>query len=602
MAKIYNDFQPANLMSFAKSFARLNGQPLDKSEIWYSLAEAQAYAATDAAYVGQILAVIDSESNNVVFYGIQNAAGLLKEVGSTPVGDNLSIEIVEGKVQVRGFGKEYYAYVPAEKDAEGNIVKASEYVLTEGFKAGLEPRVIAEGEDLVIAWYEPGSETVEDVAANVESVSKTVESLDEVLNAEGGLVDQVDELKDHVGQAADDAGNAATGLYAEVERLEDEIDAKADADEVYTKTEADTAVAEAIAKAISDVDHLKRVVVGSKEEIPVTKEALTYIYMVPTGLLEDDDKYDEYMVIESKSIDEKTGEEVVSYIREKVGSWEVDLSQYAKKTDLEPYAKTADLEDLADIVEALDDTVAQNKADAEKNLADEVTRASAAEATNKKAAEDAMAAAQTAQSAAETAQATAEQAQEEIDAVEEAIEGRLLTDDDKVKLEKLVLSDDGTVGVSGTINASNVKELDTWLETNSADHVKNLTDDNLSEALAKKVNFITSVENANFVVENGQLKLNENAGRLITDEEISVLEAVAGGEFNNFISAVNTDIFTVVDGTLDLINIPASLLVPVVGDMSNLVTYDAENPTTIVDELNNLYDILTWGEMGQAAQ
>ena len=168
MAKIYNDFQPANLMSFAKSFARLNGQPLDKSEIWYSLAEAQAYAATDAAYVGQILAVIDSEQNNVVFYGIQDAAGLLKEVGSVPVGDDLSVEIVEGKVQVRGFGKEYYAYVPAEKDAEGNIIKASEYVLTEGFKAGLEPRVIAEGEDLVIAWYEPGSETVEDVADNVE--------------------------------------------------------------------------------------------------------------------------------------------------------------------------------------------------------------------------------------------------------------------------------------------------------------------------------------------------------------------------------------------------------------------------------------------------
>jgi hypothetical protein len=52
MAKIYNDFQPINLMSFAKSFARLNGQPLDKSEIWYNLQDAKDYAATDAAYVG----------------------------------------------------------------------------------------------------------------------------------------------------------------------------------------------------------------------------------------------------------------------------------------------------------------------------------------------------------------------------------------------------------------------------------------------------------------------------------------------------------------------------------------------------------------------
>lgn len=85
MAKIYNDFQPANLMSFAKSFARLNGQPLDKSEIWYSLAEAQAYAATEAAYVGQILAVIDTANAKVAFYGIADAAGTLKEIGAANV-------------------------------------------------------------------------------------------------------------------------------------------------------------------------------------------------------------------------------------------------------------------------------------------------------------------------------------------------------------------------------------------------------------------------------------------------------------------------------------------------------------------------------------
>ena len=99
MAKIYTDFQPANLMSFAKSFARLNGQPLDKSEIWYSLAEAQAYAATDAAYVGQILAVVDAENNTVSFYGIQNANGELVEVGSGNVDEVVSlVEDLESKI------------------------------------------------------------------------------------------------------------------------------------------------------------------------------------------------------------------------------------------------------------------------------------------------------------------------------------------------------------------------------------------------------------------------------------------------------------------------------------------------------------------------
>ena len=92
MAKIYNDFQPANLMSFAKSFARLNGQPLDKSEIWYSVEDARAYAATPAAYVGQILAVIDVDHNKVNYYGIQDTVGNLIEIGAA---NNSSEDIEE---------------------------------------------------------------------------------------------------------------------------------------------------------------------------------------------------------------------------------------------------------------------------------------------------------------------------------------------------------------------------------------------------------------------------------------------------------------------------------------------------------------------------
>jgi len=95
MAKIYTDFQAANLMSFAKSFARLNGQPLDKSEIWYSLEEAQAYALTDAAYVGQILAVINTENGKVDYFGIQNASGELKSVGSTDIPEDIEATIDE---------------------------------------------------------------------------------------------------------------------------------------------------------------------------------------------------------------------------------------------------------------------------------------------------------------------------------------------------------------------------------------------------------------------------------------------------------------------------------------------------------------------------
>lgn len=435
-------------------------------------------------------------------------------------GDNTSVEIAEGIIQLKDFGKKYYAYVPAEKDAEGNIIQPSHYNLVEGFKEGLEPRILSKDNELIIAWYEPGTETVEDVAANVEAVSKVVEdldnavgALDEALNAEGGLVDQVDDLQNQVGQAADDAGNAATGLYAEVERLDQAIateservnaalNEKANVNDVYTKLEVN--------QLIADVEHLKREIVDS---LPAIDEAdVNTIYMLPSGLQEDDNKYYEWIVIDGKF--------------ERVGSWEVDLTDYAKAADLA-------------------------------------------------------------------------QVQEDVGAIEEAIDGRLLSDDDKTKLEKLVLSDDGTVGVSGTINASNVKELDTWLENNSADHVKNLTDANLSEELAEKVNFITSVNNADFTVVNGQLSLNTTNGRLITNEEIKTLQAVASGEFNNFVKSVNEDVFSVVDGKLDLVALPTDLFTPVVGDMTQLVNYT--EGTTIVNELNNIYEMLTWNEMDETA-
>ena len=110
--------------------------------------------------------------------------------------------------------------------------------------------------------------------------------------------------------------------------------------------------------------------------------------------------------------------------------------------------------------------------------------------------------------------------------------------------------------------------------------------------------FIKSVD-SNFIVnESGQLSLNPVAGRLITQDEISALQKVIGGEFNNFIKSVNTDIFSVnVDGKLDLVSIPTSLLTPVIGDMTKLPNYTEE--TTIVNEINNIYDRLTWQEIPQ---
>lgn len=575
MAKIYNDFASANLMSFAKSFARLNGQPLDKSEIWYSLAEAQAYAATDAAYVGQTLAVIDSENKNVVFYGIQDAEGTLKEVGSAPVGDNLSIEIADGKVQLKNFGKEYYAYVPAVKDEEGNITEESKYVLTEGFKAGLEPRVILDGENLVIAWYEPGSETIEDVATNVESVSKVVDELDEALNAEGGLVDQVDELKDQVGTAADDAGNAATGLYKELEDLADVVDTKADAENVYTKEEADGAIADAVAKAVANAAHLSRVIVDSVADIPVEDDkSLTCIYMVPTGLQSDDDKYDEYMVIEYDGTDEETGEAIKIRKVERVGSWEVDLKDYAT---------VKDLNDLSDVVENNQIAVDEALSDLEDAIAAEEERALAAEQAN--------------------ATEIAKKADKATTLAGYGIADAYTKEEANQKIE------DALKAATGGESASDVKvALDNYKEAN--DERVDAIEEALEALEGAEPNFITAVNKDEFTVTEGVLELknipiakvtnledtlNVIQSDVLTLEEILNGKTLEDGQVVQGVVAQLNDLTTTVSSLSDsLVNyVTVKDFNVVVGDLEQMKA----NNVNVMEDIDAIKDILLWKEM-----
>lgn len=301
---IFDVVSQTSKLDWAFAFQRTGAFPLDRSSLFSSLADAEAYARGDktderelggSSYVGQPVSVYDADSNTVALYIIE-ADRALKEVGSAPLGDNASIEIVDGRVQLKDFGVSYYAYVPASVDAETGEEIPFSYKLTEGFKEGLEPRVRLDGEDYVIAWYEPSGETIEDISATLAGVQESVSELETAVGA----------LEKSVGQPAGaEEGAAATGLYAE-------LDKKANIADVYTKTQTDEKIASEIAK----VDHLKRKIVDSLDDIDLTAEdASQYIYMVPTGLQADDDKYDEYIVIDG--------------VIEKVGSWEVNLEPYA---------------------------------------------------------------------------------------------------------------------------------------------------------------------------------------------------------------------------------------------------------------------------------
>lgn len=235
-------------LDWAMPFQRTGAFPLDRSSVFSSYDDAVKYAAGagdddrglgGTSYVGQTISVHNDGS--VTLYIIE-ADRSLKEVGSAPAGDNVSIEFANGKLQVKGFGKGYYKYVPATSD------EAEKYqFVADDFIAGLEPRVVTNSEGaLEIAWYQPSNK------------------------------------------------------------------------EFYTKTETDTL----IKTAINNADHLKRKIVAATGEIDLNaKDADQYIYMVPNGLQHDDDKYDEYIVIEGKL--------------EKVGDWEVDLTGYYTKVEVD---------------------------------------------------------------------------------------------------------------------------------------------------------------------------------------------------------------------------------------------------------------------------
>ena len=547
MAKIYNDFQPANLMSFAKSFIRLDGQPLDKSEIWYNFDEAQSYAKTDAAYVGQILSVINSENNNVIFYGIQDTEGTLKEIGSSAVGDNVSLEVIDNVIQLKNFGKEYYAFVPAIKDENGNIIENSKYILTQGFKSGLEPRVIFDNEALMIAWYEPGVETIEDIAINIESISKTV-----------------DELKEQIGQKSNDTIEAS-GLYSEIERIDIELNDR------YTKNETD----EIITEAIINAEHLKRKIVDT---LPAIEEAeINTIYMVLNDSSDNNNKYSEWIIINN--------------VFEKVGSWEVDLTNYAK---------TEDLENISSEIERIDNTIISNTNEF-NSIVSNINNSLDTLQNNKvdKAYYEVV----------ELDENNNPILDESGNPIIKFVEGTLISPLDREKLDALNITEDGL-----QIQVNNIQGLSDWLNDNGNIYINNLTENNLSENLSDKINFITAVDNNNFIVENSTLLLNNvsiqqvdnlqnilnnkvdivEGSRLINQDEIKLLESLSQGEFDNYITSVEENILSVINGKLDIVAVPTSAL-SVLGDFDTLP--NAENNYTLIDEINNLYKYLTWNSI-----
>jgi hypothetical protein len=237
MARIYGEIQSSGLMTFDKSFSRSNGQPLDSTEVFYSLVAAQDYAKTDVAYVGQKIVVVETvdEVTTVTHYGIE-ADHSLKELGAIPVGDGVTVEVVDGKIQLAAL---------------------------EGHASGTYQPFLVDGK---IEWREPSATTVEGLDGRLTT-------------AEG----DIDALEGVVGKAASE-GVEATGL---VKSVADNAAAIAAVEDKIGEVSEDKTVVEMIADAQTAATYDDTKV---KEDIQANADAIAAI---EADYLKEADKYDD---------------------------------------------------------------------------------------------------------------------------------------------------------------------------------------------------------------------------------------------------------------------------------------------------------------------
>lgn len=385
--------QKANgaLWDVAVSIKRGNPLPLDSNSVFDSYAALETYAAGVLAYPGQIVAVVNTDSTGI-YYLDQNLA--IQEVGKIPTGDEKSISIIDGKVQIKNFGDHYFKYVAADPvlpdiyatsttlpadaddgtfakvgtaetfvyykkvggvwDTTEETPKASSYVKTTGFIDGLQPKVVLKegsANEYELAWYEPSTETIEGVSSKVAAVDSKVNTVADVAASNKEQIDGIkNDLFGEGGTKADPkvgslgkdladviaaVGDAGSGLTKSLADLTTEVGKKANAAEVYTKTQTDTKIGEAVAAQ----GHMKAQIVEGIAQMTDNN----VLYLVKDATVTGDDKYNEYILIDGTPT--------------LIGSTSTDLTGYATT------AITDALSGRIDTLEAIDHTTYALKAE-----------------------------------------------------------------------------------------------------------------------------------------------------------------------------------------------------------------------------------------------
>ena len=455
MAKYNLDkYTTADGLGFPLNFRRGNPNPLDNSSVWASLESAQTYAASDpVAYVGQILTVVDNVNSIATVYSIQDEAGTLKKVGTSPVGDESTITVAEdGTVSLFGVSGLELDRV----EADGSTTKIN-----------YQPLLV----DGKLTWVEPSSTTVEGLATEIEGIKARLSAVEATVgNAEGGLVKDVadntaaiSDINTKIGTVAEnktlvqmiaDAQTAATyddtALVGRVVAIEGDYLKAADKTALETKMATDIATAktEAIEAVLGeavpeDFDTLKEVAEWIQSDTTASAQLITRVTNIENDYLKGADKtalqgeIDALETLVGSLPEGAASTTVVAYIQEVVDALKIG-----------DYAKASDLTALADRVQALEDV------GAEKNVIASVDVESfTVDAERKLLLNDVPMAKVTGLSDA-------------LGGKVDKVEGyTLLSPTDKTKLDALVIGESG-VEISGKVNAANVEGLGNWITTN----------------------------------------------------------------------------------------------------------------------------------------
>lgn len=211
MAKLYGEIAAKALLTLDKSFARANGQPLDASEVYYSLDAAKAYAATAQAYVGQKIVVI--EDNVVTHYSVEDTAGNLKGLGAAVIGDEKSITVNDdGSISLYGIDTLVF---------ERDIIGEDDQPTGEKESVQYQPLMTKAG----LVWVEPSKTTVEGLNTLLEALAKRVDTLEDAVDnleftgvaADDKVLSITDKLISSTISLAYDEENKAIKLYGKAD-------------------------------------------------------------------------------------------------------------------------------------------------------------------------------------------------------------------------------------------------------------------------------------------------------------------------------------------------------------------------------------------------